>query len=125
MANNQKLWNAVVAGYMGGSGERAYESQNEDAYSVPRDAAQALADAVDVLISHDATVGPSKQNLMQSIVQGYFAGRYTEFNQASQFQEAAGAIATAYASVAPVLYPDAGGGGSSSFQLDEFGVESD
>jgi hypothetical protein len=77
-ANNPLLYNAVIAGAAGGSQERWLRAGSVAAdYATFRTSVLALATLVDAAIA-PAVVTQAEVQLMQSIIQGVFAGRFIQ-----------------------------------------------
>lgn len=107
MANNNAIYNAVLAGAGGANQERWIQSADSAAYAAFRTAIEAVATAVDAAIPPD-TISASQQALMQSICQGVFAGRYP---QASSYEAIAASIVALYTQLSAGLQPDETPGG--------------
>ena len=108
MANNNAIYNAVIAGAGGANQERWISASDSAAYAAYRTAIEAVATAVDADIA-PGTIGASQQALMQSICQGVFAGRYP---QASSYAAIAASIVALYTQLAAGLEPDSTPGGA-------------
>lgn len=108
MANNDAIYNAVIAGAGGANQERWITSTDPAAYASFKTAVEAVAAEVDADIAPDS-IGASQQALMQSICQGVFAGR---FPTAGNYTVIAGAIVALYTSLAGSLFPDVTPGGA-------------
>ena len=119
MANNDYIFNGVVCGYAGGSTQSAIEDIQASDYADRSPIANALATAIDNLIPNDPSIGTPNADLMQSIVEGYFSGRFPEFIDSAEYLHAARAIVALYTALAPSLIPVISGGGMTFF-LQEF-----
>lgn len=79
MANNPKLYNAVISGATGGTQQRWITDPTSSDYEGFVEAVVVLATAVDEAIETiEEGVSDSQAQLMQSIVQGVYAGRYIQ-----------------------------------------------
>lgn len=101
MANNNAIYNAVIAGAGGANQERWIQSSDASSYSTFKTAVESIATAVDALIPA-GTISASEQTLMQSICQGVFANRYP---QAQNYTAVALAIVALYTSLSASLLP--------------------
>lgn len=108
MANNNPIFNAVIAGAGGANQERWIQSGDSSSYAAYRTAVEAVATAVDAEIPA-GNIGASQQALMQSICQGVFAGRYP---QAESYSAIALSIVALYTQLATGLQPDVTPGGT-------------
>ena len=77
MANNPALYNAVIAGIIGGNQHRLTLSNNPD-FTIFQAAAKIVADAVDDKIATMDSMNGSYVALMQSICQGIFQNQSVE-----------------------------------------------
>lgn len=105
MANNNAIFNAVLAGATGGSQERWITNTSPDSYTAFKTAVLEIAAEVDYLIPPDS-INSAEAQLMQSIAQGVFANRYP---QASEYSSVAQAIVTLYEALQSSVLPVAGG----------------
>lgn len=110
MQNNPALFNAVIAGALGGSQERWLTATESSAYDSISAVTLAIATAVDEVIANEvpATSVPSA-NLMQSITQGILSSRFPSSDSSSEYLAIADAIAAIYTRMKGDL---AGQGGS-------------
>lgn len=97
MANNPLLLNACMAGLTGGMQQRWLTQQSEDDYTQFRNTVLLIAVEVDAAIPTLANVSPSDMQLMQSIAQGVFAGRYAK--AVVDFEDIARSISALFQSV--------------------------
>jgi hypothetical protein len=114
MANNNAIFNAVVAGAGGAVQERWIQNTDSASYENYQQMIEAIATAVDADIPA-GTISQSQQGLMQSICQGVFAGRYP---QVDNYEAIAAAIVALYTSLATILQADTGGGLPTSIRAD-------
>jgi hypothetical protein len=84
MANNNAIFNAVVAGAGGAVQERWIQNTDSASYENYQQMIEAIATAVDADIPA-GTISQSQQGLMQSICQGVFAGRYPQVDNYEGF----------------------------------------
>lgn len=105
MANNNAIYNAVVAGAGGAFQERWIQNTDSDSYASYQQMIEEIATAVDADIP-TGSISASQQALMQSICQGVFAGRYP---QSESYTAIAAAIVALYTSLATLLQADSAG----------------
>ncbi len=115
MANNEALFDAVMAGATGGNQERWLTNQSSASYEEITDAVEAFATSVDAAIPVVGGGGPSISmvNVLQSITQAVLAGRHILSIQSSEYANLAESIAALFEQVIPRLFnePTTGGGG--------------
>lgn len=119
MANNNAIFNAVIAGAGGANQERWIQSSNSASYAAYRTVIEEIATAVDAAIPA-GTIDASQQALMQSVCQGVFAGRYP---QASSYSTIAEAIVALYTQLSAGLLPVSTPGGTADPIYQQFWVD--
>ncbi len=112
MANNDLIYNAALAGAMGGStDERWIVSTSGASYTGQRNAAAAFASAVDAAISPDPAMNEGKARLILSLTTAILSKKAitTVVNSGVAL-----AVATVYNELAPVLEPELTPGANST-----------
>lgn len=104
MPNNNSIFNAVMSGAGGASQDRWLTVQSSGQYDTFTGLVVAIATAVDAQIP-PTSIDIGKRNLMQSIAQGVFAGRYPV--QGQDYTDVAEAITALYTSMGAQLLPEA------------------
>lgn len=111
MANNNNLFNAVIAGAGGGNQQRWITDPNAGDYASFVTTVTTIATLIDSMIAPipgDANIAQS--TLMQSIVQNVFAGRYVQINVDAAYESLAEAIVALYTQLATTLVEPTSGG---------------
>ncbi len=104
MANNNNLFNAVIAGAGGGNQQRWITDTNTSNYTAYQTVIEELAIAIDAAIppiNGDANVAQSA--LMQSIVASIFADRFIKTTEEANYTPIIDAIIALYTSLASSL----------------------
>lgn len=112
MANNNNLFNAVIAGAGGGNQQRWITDDQSSDYVTYQELITELAVAVDAAIdpiSGDASTAESA--LMQSISQAVFSGRLIQSTQQANYAPIVEAIVALYSQLSTALEPSSSGGG--------------
>jgi hypothetical protein len=110
MANNDQIFNAVLAGAGGSSQERWLTSVVSSSYDEFVSKVVDIANAVDAEIA-PTTIDIGERSLMQAIAQGVFSGRFPNVTTYDQIAES---IVQLYTALAAELFPEGGGGGGGS-----------
>lgn len=113
MANNNNLYNAVIAGACGGNQQRWITDTVSSQYATFQAIIAEIATSIDAAIEPIVGGGNSAQSaLMQSIVQGIFAGRLLQNVQEANYAPIVESIVALYVQLSESLQPSSGGGGS-------------
>lgn len=112
MANNNNLFNAVIAGAGGGNQQRWLTAVDSGDYADYQSLIEQLATAIDGAIEPivgDANIAQTA--LMQSITAAVFADRLVTSAQQANYEPIINSIIALYSSLDGVLLPPTGGGG--------------
>lgn len=110
MANNNAIFDAVICGAAGAFQQRWISNTNSASYDSFTDTVEVIATAVDSGIA-TGTITQQQADLMQSVAQGVFSGRWPQSNNQSAYSAIASAIIALYTSLAASLLPVSGGSG--------------
>lgn len=105
MANNDILFNAIIAGATGGVQMRWIIQEQSDDYNNIRNAVLTFATEVDLTIPADPTTSVSDAQLLQSICAGVLAGRFIYSLTSSEYSSISRAIAALYLKLREIVIP--------------------
>lgn len=125
MANNDAIFNAVIAGITGACQDRWLVKQNPSDYSQFKTVCLEIATLIDGKIETISDLNPASARMMQSICQGVFSSRYPQSLNSGDYNNVANAIVALWTQSSTPIDPAESALGGFSFSADKWEIWDD